>query len=309
MAPKKEYVHFLLDAPLAEDVLDPYHESTTIVGDDELYNMHLSYELDTLNHPSSDDDDWAEIIDDDASEITIRCTRNSCRCDKPRGHRGACNSLRVVDADPPPRCTRRTRRTPAAAREGARTPAGPPQPEAMEEDLVLDTSTDDDEGEEEEEETVTDPPPPRPVRRSPAAATATAAAREGARHLAGPPRTEVQEEDGDDSSGNDDEQQQQSPAQTHPTPTPTPTPGRVDSEYIVTMHNHIGETVKKQVLMRTIWTQVSTIAPGLTGRSDFEEVFNAVYGRLENGRNIDMHNIDHVVRLTERVVDALFSSG
>ena len=117
-------------------------------------------------------------------------------------------------------------------------------------------------------------------------------------------------------SGNDDEQQQQqSPqqqqtqAQTHPTPTPTPTPSRVDSEYIVTMHNHIGETVKKQVLMRTIWTQVSTIASGLVDTSRLEEVFNAVYGRLENGRNINMHNIDHVVGLTERVVDALFSSG
>ena len=96
--------------------------------------------------------------------------------------------------------------------------------------------------------------------------------------------------------------------QAQTTPTPTPTPTRVGSAYITTMHNHIGETVKKQVLMRTIWTQVSTIASGLVDRSDFEEVFNAVYVELENGRNINMHNIDHVVGLTERVVDALFSS-
>ena len=37
-------------------------------------------------------------IDEDASEITILCPRNAC-CDKPRGHRGACNSLRVVEED------------------------------------------------------------------------------------------------------------------------------------------------------------------------------------------------------------------
>ena len=129
----------------------------------------------------------------------------------------------------------------------------------------------------------------------------------------------MQEDDDDDSSGNYGEQQQSPQQQQAPVggaqaqaggvqaqTTPTPTPSRVGSEYIITMHNHIGETVKKQVLMRTIWTQVSTIASGLTGRSDFEEVFNAVYGRLENGRNINMHNIDHVVGLTERVVDALF---
>ena len=91
----KEYVRFLLDAPLAEPTETDYQDAAEGL----LEEMGHLNALHDARQTSSDDSGWAAMVVDEgegATDLTPdhRMCTITTHCNKPSGHRGACSRFR-----------------------------------------------------------------------------------------------------------------------------------------------------------------------------------------------------------------------